>query len=368
MKRPLPPGIGTFAAGTVILLVAALLALRGREADRLERSFSALSLVSSLRQAATVAELDGARSDAILWSGFGGIRQRMAELERTWAEAGPDASSELRRLYVLENPFPEGERYRLTDPGDGSRYSAIHGEFHPRVGAFLAVHEYHDVLLVNPLGQVVYTSHKESDFGTDLREPPGRDTHLAEVVREVRALAAGATALSDFLPYEPSGNEWALFIGAPVALDRPGGEKGVLVFQIDPERIGKHLTRTDQQRRSAATRILGDGYRIVGEAPWIEAMTEADSVDLEIRARGLREGPGKTILERPGRRVQLAWQPGTFEGIQWVVVSEVDLEEVQAAGASEERAWMVVTLFLWLAWGVLTLGRPRPKAMGRHRI
>jgi methyl-accepting chemotaxis protein len=292
----------------------------------------------------------------------------MVELEAAWAALGPVAAAQLERLYIRENPFPEGERYRLTDPGDGSRYSAIHREFHPRVGEFLAVHEYHDVILVNPSGQVVYTSHKESDFATDLAHSPGRDTHLAEVVRKAQAQNLGVTALSDFRPYAPSGNEWALFIGAPVASDRPGVGKGVLVFQVSPERIGKQLTRTHQQRRSASTRILGDGYRILGGPPWIEAAEEAGSPDAEIRERALREGPGARIIERDGRRVLASWEPGAFEGIQWVILSEVDLAEVRSEGTSEERAWMVVTLLVWLAWGVLTLGRRRPAAMARHRI
>jgi hypothetical protein len=369
MKGRLLPGLGPFVGGTLVLLISAFLANRAWDGEQLGRSFAALSLVSSLREASTVGELEDARSDAVLWSGFGGMKQRMVELEDAWVAMGPDAARRLEQLYVQENPYPPTERYRLADPGDGSRYSAVHREIHPRIDGFLALHDYHDILLVDASGRVVYSSHKEEDFTADLLQPEWRETHLSEVARAAQSLDPGATVISDFEPYEASGGEWALFIAAPVAPDASGRDPGVLVFQISPHRIGRHLVRTSQQRTTASSRILGDGYRIVGEPPWIVAMSEADSLDAKIWEQALREGAGSGVVRKAeGRWVQAAWEPGTFEGIEWVVVSEVDQQEVQTDTADEGRVVFVVTLLVWLAWGVLTLGRRRPVAMARHRI
>jgi len=362
MNRQRLPGLWVFAAGTTILVVSALLVNRARDADRVQRSLAILSLVSSLREASAIGELEVARSDALLWSGFGGIRARMADLENAWKGMGPEAALRLERLYVRENPYPEAERYLLADPGDGSLYTAVHREFQPRVGEFLRIHEYHDILLVSSSGRVVYSFHKEGDFAADLQQPPWRDTHLGAVARRALSLDAGETDLSDFEPHGAGAGEWALFIAAPVP------DQGVLAFQISPDRIGKHLVRTDQQRRSSSSRILAEGYRILGGPPWIDA-GDADPVEAEIRERALRDGPGSRIQrESDGRQVLMAWAPGSFEGIRWVVLSEVDLTEVRAEGAGERRAVRVVTLLIWLAWGALTLGRPRRPAMARHQI
>ena len=89
MKRPILSGVGPFAAGTLILLLSALMVIRGRDADRINRSLSILSLVSSLRRASAVGELEVARSDALLWSRFGGIRESMVAMESAWAALGP---------------------------------------------------------------------------------------------------------------------------------------------------------------------------------------------------------------------------------------------------------------------------------------
>lgn len=369
MRFALPRGSAVFAVGTLTLLVGAILMIRAGDAARTERSLAALSLVSSLKSSGALEEMEEARSDAILWSSFGGMVQRLRELERAWAMMGPDAPSMLERIYIQQNPFSEGDRSRLTDPGDGSRYSAIHAEFQPRVGAFLEIHGYQDVLLVNRSGRVVYTFGKEADFGADLLAAPWRETRLAEVAR-ARALEPGTTMIADFAPYRAlTGDGWALFVGAPVQGAGSEGEKGALVFQVSPGHIGKHLARGDQQRQSAASMILGNGYRLLGRPPWIEENDPGDPLEAEVRAEAREAGSGSMVVrEGDGTEVLAAWEAVTFEGIPWIVVSQVDMDEVRAEGNGERRAVGVAAFLLWLSLGVLTLGRQRPSALGRHQI
>jgi methyl-accepting chemotaxis protein len=269
----------------------------------------------------------------------------------------------MERLYVQENPYSEQGRHLLSDPGDGSRYSAIHKDFQPGIGEFLGIHEYEDILLVNPSGRVIYSFDKNEAFAANLQEPPWRETPLGAVVSEALDMDPGELALSDFQRYPPGADEWALFMAAPIA------DHGVLTFRISPERMGKHLVRTHQQRNSASSVILADGYRILGHPPWIDAEDTADPVDVEIRERAWRDGPGSMVLRQAdGSRILAAWEPGTFEGIPWVVVSTVDLTEVREEEARDRRAVAFVTILAWLALGALTLGGGGPTAMARHRI
>jgi methyl-accepting chemotaxis protein len=363
MKRPILSRMGLFAAGTLILILSAGMVIRGRDAARIDRSLSILSLVSSLRWSSAVGELEVARSDALLWSRFGGIRESMVALENAWAALGPDREPLMQRLYVDQNPYPEPERHLLADPGDGSQYSAIHRVFQPRVREFLSIHEYEDILLVNPEDRVVYSFLKEEAFAADLRQAPWRETPLGDVVNEALDLEPGGIALSDFERYPPGTQEWALFLAAPIA------GHGVLAFRISPERIGKHLARTHQQRNSASSMILAEGYRILGYPPWIEDEETVDPIDMEIHERANAGGPGRMILRRSdGSRILAAWEPGVFEGIPWVVVSTVDLSEVRGEGARDRRAVAVLAVLAWLALGALTVGGGGAPAMARHRV
>ena len=137
MRSVLPRGSRVFATGTVFLVAAAYLVIQALGTARTERSLAGLSLVTSLKSSSALEELEEARSDAILWSGFGGIVQRLIDLENAWVAMGPDAGSVLERIYVLENPFPETERSRLSDPKDGSPYPEVHADIPGRVQGIL---------------------------------------------------------------------------------------------------------------------------------------------------------------------------------------------------------------------------------------
>lgn len=369
MKFVLPRGSAFFAAGTLVLLAAAILVIQASGAARTEQSLADLSLVTSLRSSSALEELEEARSDVILWSGFGGIVQRLIDLEEAWIAMGPNAGSVLERIYVRENPFPEVERSRLTNPGDGSRYSAIHAEFQPNVREFLKIHGYNDALLLTPSGRVVYSFRKDEDFGADLLGGPWQETHLAQVAKTAPFLGPGVPAIADFEPYEPRGSDWAFFIGAPIHGVGSGTEQGAFILELTPEHIGKHLVRADQQRESTETIILGDGFRLLGRPPWIEEADVEDPVEQEVRARARETvSDGMVLGDRDGNEVLVVWETVTFEGLRWVVSSQATLDEVRAEGAGERLAVMVTASLLWLSLGVLTLGRQRSSALGRHSI
>jgi methyl-accepting chemotaxis protein len=369
MKPNLPRGSAVFAAGTVLLLAATLVGLQALGAGRAEESIADLSLVTSLRSSNVRDELEKARSDALLWSSFGGIIQRLTDLEEAWLAMGPNAGTVLERLYVRENPFPETERFLLMDPDDGSPYSVIHAEFQSQVREFLEVHGYDDLLLLTPSGRVVYSFRKEEDFGADLLTERWQETPLAQVARAASALGPGIPTIADFEPYEPRGGDWALFIGAPVHGAGSLAEGGAFVLRLSPEHIGRQLVRSDQQRETASSMILGDKYRILDHPPWIEEASTDDPVEQEVRSLARESTEGAVVLrDRDGNEVLTVWETVTFEGIRWVVSSQAELDEVRAEGAGERVALWVTTFLIWLSLGVLTLGRQETSILGRHRI
>ena len=370
MSRIAMTGVGRFAAVTAVLLLAGILLVWTRHDAREAQMLSRLSLVSSLRSGGILAEFNSVRSDAVLWSGFCNVSQRLMDLDEARGDLGPGATERLQRLYLTANPYPEGERHLLSDAADGSRYSGIHAEFHPRIGEFLSVHDYYDLFLVDPAGRVVYSFYKEEEFGSDLVAGPWKDTGAGRAARAARVLGEGQTAISDFEPYEPSRGQWAMFLAAPITLSGGPGNKGALMFQLDARRLGLHLPRIQTRSAPAETVLLGSSYRILGQAPWIEATeTEGSSLDAVARARAVEGGEGSALLEtESGDRVLAAWNPISFEGMSWVVLTSIDASAIWADGASERRAIALIGLLVWLAGAVLTLGRRRPQELGQHRL
>jgi len=106
-------------------------------------------------------------------------------------------------------------------------------ELDPFFRALLQSSDYHDLLLVDAAGNVVYTIKRESDLGTNLNTGPYRDTPIAQAHREALALLDGQVTRAR--PYSPSGDKPAIFFVQPVIEN--GRPLGTLVLQLDLDRL-----------------------------------------------------------------------------------------------------------------------------------
>lgn len=94
---------------------------------------------------------------------------------------------------------------------------------------------YHDVILVNPSGQVIFTLKQESDLGVNLREDPWIDTGAGLAFDQSRRLLT--TVVTPVRYYEPSLRS-ASFMATPVWSPQ-GRWLGVLMVQLNQEWLAK---------------------------------------------------------------------------------------------------------------------------------
>ncbi len=73
---------------------------------------------------------------------------------------------------------------------------------------------YHDVLIINKKGDVIYSVVKEKDLGTNLVNGPFANSGLGKVNKRIQETKEFSVA--DFSVYEPSNNMLAGFVGAPI--------------------------------------------------------------------------------------------------------------------------------------------------------
>lgn len=164
------------------------------------------------------------------------------DFEAAWKDMGRGAGDDLRRIYIAENPFLAGQRYKLAQVRPVSNYSIAHGRYH---AGFLSIfHEkrYNDVMLVDAAGNVLYTVSKEGDLGQNVLTGALASTKLGEVVRKGLQARGKEIFYSDFAAYAVSGGEISGFASAPVRA--PDGRiLGVLVLQISTRQIDAVLNR-----------------------------------------------------------------------------------------------------------------------------
>lgn len=266
----------------------------------------------------------------------------------------------LQHSFIKTSPYPLGEKHKLDNPGDGSRYAKNHALYHPVMRDYLEQFGYYDIFLVDPdNGDIVYSVFKELDFTTSLQDGPYAHTGIGEVFRKANQVGSPDFAvLSDFAPYAPSYQDPAAFIASPIY---DGNKKsGVLIFQMPIERINAIMTQDRQWAQaglgeSGETYLVGaDGrmrsmsrFLLEDKASYAQALKDAgvaeETVELIVaKATSIGLQPIDTVGSRAAlsgktgfdifpdyRQVPVlsAYAPVDIEGVNWAILAEIDEQE-----------------------------------------
>ena len=146
------------------------------------------------------------------------------------------AACYLQYHYVIDQP-DAAVRAARSDARDGSAYSNAHRKHHDFFLSTIQKFGYYDAFLIDiQTSDIVYTTMKEADFATNLKDGPYRNSNLAALLDEIRRNAdLDEAQVVDFDFYRPSYGAPAAFIGAPVLYQ--GELIGALVFQLSIDRI-----------------------------------------------------------------------------------------------------------------------------------
>ncbi len=296
----------------------------------------------------------------------------------------------LQHRFISANPHPLGEKHKLTDLGDSSRYSVDHANYHPVLRDFLEKFQYYDIFLVDThSGNIVYSVYKELDFATSLKDGPFANTGIGEAFRRANeAQSPEFATLVDFSPYPPSYQAAASFIASPIY---SGNQKiGVLIFQMPIGRINAIMTHDNNWSQvglgeSGETYLVGadtlmrstSRFLVEDKPGYLEAIKEAGvsasiahKIDAKETSIGLHpidsQGSNAALGGKTGfdifpdyRNVPVlsAYAPVNIKGVNWAILAEMDEEEAfrsATALASEllTKAVVAALLLALLATGV----------------
>ena len=289
----------------------------------------------------------------------------------------------LQHRFLADNPHPLGSKHELTDVTDGTTYSRAHSKYHPMLKRFLEEFEFYDIFLVDPdSGHVVYSVFKHLDYATSLNSGPYASSGLGQAFKRANEASAGEVVLTDFDPYLPSFNDPAAFIAAPVF---DGANKvGVLVFQMPIDRLNATLTANQTWTsvglgKTGESILIGRDYRLRSQRRALVEKPEsyfaglrADNVEAniveeikskkttigieEVRTPAVEQAlagqTGSNTFTSRGRRKMASFTPVSVNGIDWVLVSEIDEQEALSelsALRSTLGSWFVTISLLLLA-------------------
>lgn len=204
---------------------------------------------------------EGVNSDLKSAAGSPLTLHAVREFAQAFDRMGDSAPAYLRQKFITQNPYPVNERYKLDQLDEVSDYGMTHARYHSGFVALLQEKHYHDVLLIDAQGRVLYSVAKETDLGQNILTGPQRGTNLSKIIRQVLQRPNADVIYSDFQPYMASGNEIASFAAAPVRT--PGGQViGTLVFQLSVSQMNAVLTRQHGKELQVFSYLVGRDHRL----------------------------------------------------------------------------------------------------------
>lgn len=270
-------------------------------------------------------------------------------------------SKSLQHAYISGNSNPLGNKNALITANDNTGYSKLHEKYHPHLNQYLNAFGYYDIFLVEPdTGYIIYSVFKELDFATSLLTGPYKNTGIAEAFNIANNSTQKNTSfLIDFKPYFPSYDAAAAFISSPIFSDS-GKKIGILIFQMPIAEINKLMTYNQQWRKaslgeSGETYLVGDNLLLRSQSRFLiedkknyVASLKASSInkatlDKIIASNSgiglhkiMTESANAAIAGKTGiksikdyRKVDVlsAYAPINIEGVQWAILSEIDVDE-----------------------------------------
>ena len=291
------------------------------------------------------------------------------------------AARYLQSEYIINNPYPTGEKYKLLKAEDGSGYSAVHARFHPMFAGFVRDFGYDNLFLIDNKGDVVYTLTKSPVFATNLLTGPYGNTNIANMFRGlINSKEQDAAKLVDFMCLDSALGKPVALIGSPI-FDGPN-QIGVIAVQLpideidrvttgnfgwEQEGLGKtgeaFLVGSDFLMRSRSRLLWQDKLKYFAELEAagyskadIDQVRHTNTALLSQYARmkavenalGGKEGLDMET-DYLGQSTLVSYSPVDIEGLHWVIVASMETSEAFAPLDHLTRmilCWSVVIVLL----------------------
>lgn len=282
--------------------------------------------------------------------------------------------------YIVNNDNQIGEKQKLDDARDGTKYSNFHRQYHPIFKQVVEEFGYYDLFLIDNEGNIVYSVFKESDFATNLRLGPYARSGLANAYREAQKQNSGFVAIADFDFYNPSYGAPAAFMATPIY---QGTELiGVMAIQLPVDEIDQVMTNggewepdglgeTGETFLVGSDRLMRSNSRVLIQNPekyfaaletqqvsedTIALIRQLDTAVLSqpITSEVVEEAlEGKTDRKRSknylGDQVISAYSPLDIRGVDWVILSQIDRAEIfQPINTFAQRVLIAATGLIFL--------------------
>ena len=341
-------------AVSVLLGIVTLVASNALQ-DAAERSLAA---VAEARREEVHSYLDRMQQDIVALGSAPAVIDALGAFAAAFSACGSAADSQLQQIYTPTGEF-SGNRRGACQNG----YTQAHGQHDAFFRQRHVAYGWHDMLLVDRQGNVVYSLHKGSDFATNLLSGPWRQSGLARAATlALHQPVSGVPAFSDAERYPAASNHPGMFLAIPVLEPGSGRPLGALAVRIAFEPLDKLM------HFKAGLGDSGEAF-VVGSGGWLLTNTffakEFSVLSRQLKTEAVRrvlagdEGSDQ-LTDYRGQESFIAWRPlQPFAGAlgdqpRWGVIAKIGRDEALASLHSLQ--WLMLASGLLIALAAIVLG------------
>ncbi|MGV8939032.1 MAG: methyl-accepting chemotaxis protein [Allorhizobium sp.] len=167
------------------------------------------------------------------------LQQSLSALKSGWntiSKTSGDAPAELKKQFVLQNPYGADEREKLLKPeGPSGFYYSSHEKAQADVAGFLKETDFRDLLMVDATGNILYSYKKDALFAENVASGPLASSAIGRVFAKSMEQAAKATddvVTASFSGLTVGGDPQAPEIYFSVPVIKLGALKGIVVVEL----------------------------------------------------------------------------------------------------------------------------------------
>lgn len=206
-----------------------------------------------------------------------------------------------------------------------AEYDTTNRQFGGALTQLKEYYGYYDLFLVSLSGDIVYTVAREPDFATNLLTGPYKSENVAEAFKG----GLQKITLVDFKKYAPSNMAPASFLAAPV-VDSKDQRLGVLILQVPLNQMNVIMQERSGMGETGETYIVGGDYFMRTDSRFQKEPTVlVREVKTDAVKNGLNGVSGTEIIaDYRGVDVLSSFEKLSIGGVNWVILSEIDFEEL----------------------------------------
>lgn len=254
--------------------------------------------------------------------------------------AGNKAMPDLQKRYIADNPNPKDKRDLLVNP-DVDVYDNLHADYHPQLAKIAGEYGYADILLIDHLGNVVYSVFKNEDFAVNLNKGGWTKSSLAEAVKGTEKKSASDPAtFVDFGRYKALDGEPTNFLARGVF--RGEDRIGTVVLRFPYAHFQSILSAREGLGSTGEVILVNSQQQFLSDSIHTDTddrLTHTVNSPLVLKALTGKAIAGD-IADYQGFDAMAALAPVKFHGVSWVLIASVDKTEALSS-LGTMRNWML---------------------------